>query len=102
MLERLTVASFTPTVGEVYALVDEEHGRLPLELVEARTHAPDAPPADAAGLRAPFSLVFRGPREPLLPQRIQRLEHDALGPLEIFLVPVGRDEAGTRYEAVFG
>jgi hypothetical protein len=102
MLDRLTVASFTPTVGEVYALVDDDAGRLDLELIEARTHAPDAPPSDAGGVRTPFSLLFRGPREPVLPQRIQRLEHDALGPLEIFLVPVGRDEAGTRYEAVFG
>jgi Domain of unknown function (DUF6916) len=47
------------------------------------------------GGRAPFSLVFEG--EPGLPQGIQRLEHETLGPLDVFLVPVG---AG-RYEAVF-
>jgi hypothetical protein len=102
MLDRLTVASFTPAVGEAFALVDDEVGRLELELLDARTHAPAAPPADAAGARSPFSLLFRGPREPLMPQRIYRLEHDGVGPLEIFLVPVGQDDAGTRYEAVFG
>jgi hypothetical protein len=59
-------------------------------------------PAGAGALRAPFSLVFRGPLEPLLPQGIHRLEHDALGELDLFLVPIGPDEAGTRYEAVFG
>lgn len=56
----------------------------------------------AGGLRAPFSLVFRGPREPLVPQGIRRLEHAGLGELDLFLVPIGPDEAGMRYEAVFG
>jgi hypothetical protein len=102
MLDRLTVESFAPTVGELYALDDDELGRLELELLEARTHAPGAPPTDAGGVRSPFSLLFRGPREPVMPQRIRRLEHGALGRLELFLVPVGQDEAGTRYEAVFG
>lgn len=102
MLDRLTVASFAPTLGDTYILVDDDAGlRLDLELIEAATHPADAPPTDAAGRRTPFSLLFRGPREPVLAQRIQRLEHDALGPLEIFLVPVGRDDTGTRYEAVF-
>ncbi len=49
------------------------------------------------GGRAPFSLVFRGGPDPPLPQRIYRVEHDELGALEIFLVPIAPD----RYEAVF-
>lgn len=103
MLDRLTTADFAPTIGDTYILVTEDDGPpLELELIEAVSHPPDAPPTDAAGLRTPFSLLFRGPREPVLPQRIQRLEHPAFGPLEIFLVPVGRDDTGTRYEAVFG
>jgi hypothetical protein len=57
-----------------------------------------APPPTA---RAPFSIVFLGPREPILQQRIYRLEHDELGTLDLFLVPIGRDDAGVRYEAVF-
>ena len=57
-----------------------------------------APPQTA---RAPFSIVFLGPRDPILPQRIYRLEHDELGTLDLFLVPIGRDDAGVRYEAVF-
>jgi hypothetical protein len=55
-----------------------------------------------AGLsRSPFSLVFRGGPSPPLPQRIYRVEHEALGALDIFLVPIGPDEVGQRYEAVF-
>jgi hypothetical protein len=36
-----------------------------------------------------------------LTQHIYRLQHDELGDINIFIVPVGRDERGTRYEAVF-
>jgi hypothetical protein len=46
-------------------------------------------------------LLFRGPRTPVLPQRIYRLEHAVMGPLEIFLVPIGPDAEGMRYQAVF-
>ncbi|MBE0611635.1 MAG: hypothetical protein IH609_19800 [Dehalococcoidia bacterium] len=53
------------------------------------------------GGRQPFSLVFRGPANPLLPQAIYRLESDAVEPLEIFLVPIGRDADGVTYEAIF-
>ncbi|MBO0879454.1 MAG: hypothetical protein J2P17_03600 [Mycobacterium sp.] len=49
----------------------------------------------------PFSLVFRGPREPVMVQRIYRLDNDKLGSFELFLVPIGPDDHGMRYEAVF-
>ena len=55
---------------------------------------------DAA--RAPFSLVFEAPAQPVLPQSTYRLQHAVLGALEIFLVPVGRSATGVHYEAVFG
>jgi hypothetical protein len=102
VLDRLTANSFTPAVGETFALDAGEAGRLELELLESRLHDPDAPAEDEGGRRAPFSLVFRGPADPVLPQRIYRLEHEAVGAIEIFIVPIERDEAGTSYEAVFG
>ena len=46
-----------------------------------------------------FSLLFRGPIAPVLPQRIYRLDHDTLGSMEIFLVPLGPDGQGMQYEA---
>jgi len=48
-----------------------------------------------------FSLVFRGPREPALPQRVWRFEHPALGPRDLFAVPLGPDGEGMLYEVVF-
>ena len=48
-----------------------------------------------------FSLLFRGPHQPLVPQRIYPMEHDRLGRFDLFIVPVKRDAHGLYYEAVF-
>jgi hypothetical protein len=48
-----------------------------------------------------FSAVFRGPLNFLLHQSVHRLEHERLGALELFLVPIGQEADGFRYEAVF-
>ena len=101
MLARLTATSFAPAVGEAFVLDAGEAGQFDLELVESRLHDPDAPAQDASGARAPFTLLFRGPAEPLLPQGIYRLEHQSMGALEIFIVPIGQDADGVAYEAVF-
>jgi hypothetical protein len=50
---------------------------------------------------APFSLVLRGPRAPLLPQATYALLHPRLGRVELFLVPIAQDAQGARYEATF-
>jgi hypothetical protein len=101
VLDRLTADTFTPAVGDTFALDAGDAGHLHVELVEARLQRPGEPAADEAGARAPFSLLFRGPAEPVLPQQIYRLEHESIGPLEIFIVPVSHDQSGTIYEAVF-
>lgn len=36
-----------------------------------------------------------------LPQATYRIENANLGVLEVFLVPIGPDESGMRYEATF-
>lgn len=48
-----------------------------------------------------FSLVFRGPLEAFLPQRLYRVGHDVLGEFDLFLVPIAQDAEGFQYEAVF-
>lgn len=101
MLDRLTVDSFKPAVGSAFTIGDPAGTHVSLELVDAYTHDPDAPAEDESGTRSPFTLLFRGPSDPILPQRIYRLEHESLEPLEIFIVPLGVDAEGTRYEAIF-
>ncbi|MFN0148417.1 MAG: DUF6916 family protein [Dehalococcoidia bacterium] len=51
--------------------------------------------------RAPFSLTFAGPAQPVLPQRIYTVAHDRLGTLDIFLVPLGPRGDAMLYEAIF-
>ena len=48
-----------------------------------------------------FTLLFRAPVDAPQSQGIYWLEHDVLGAMEIFLVPVSRDAVGLSYEAVF-
>ena len=48
-----------------------------------------------------FSLFFQGSAAWPLQQRIYQLEHDQLGKMELFLVPVGSDKEVLYYEAVF-
>jgi hypothetical protein len=99
VLTDLTLATFEPRLGESFRIALDEGQGVDVELVEAVASAGGG--ARGEGLREPFSIVFRGPYEPVLPQRIYRIEHDELGALEIFLVPIGPDESGMRYEAVF-
>ena len=102
MLDKLTVDDFRSTVGDRFKVDLDGTGTLELEVVEAATHDPEAAITDDSGTRSPFSVEFRGPTEPVLPQRIYHLEHDKVGALEIFVVPIGVDAAGAHYEAVFG
>jgi hypothetical protein len=48
-----------------------------------------------------FSIVFRGPSDPLLPQGMHRFHRDAIGTFDLFIVPIRRDQHGLYYEAVF-
>lgn len=48
-----------------------------------------------------FSLYFFGGEKFQLPQGTFRLQHEKLGELFLFLVPVGREPTGYKYEAVF-
>ena len=90
--------TFAPLVGSIFRL-DAGDFSAEVELAEAAATAPEGQ-LDERG--RPFSLVFRGPSEPVLAQRIYAFEHDELGAFELFIVPIGRDESGTSYEAAFG
>jgi hypothetical protein len=39
--------------------------------------------------------------EPFLPQGMRKLQHETVGELDLFLVPVGQDAQGFQYEAAF-
>jgi hypothetical protein len=95
-LADVTHSTFSEHVGDVFTLKADD---LTLELTLAAADA-RAAPADPEA-RTPFSLVFTAPADPLLGQGMYAIDHPQLGVLDIFIVPIGRDEGATRYEAVF-
>jgi len=48
-----------------------------------------------------FSLIFTGVPSPWLQQGSYKLAHPQLSDCELFLVPLGPDATGMRYQAVF-
>ena len=101
-IEWLTHDDFAGRVGEQFEMRVADGPSVALELIEATE-------GDTPGGRGPegqerrqFSLVFRGPATPVMPQGTYPLGHAELDGLELFLVPVGPDEEGMQYEAAFG
>ena len=94
-MEELTLEDFAPHVGAKF--------RVEAAGVDAEFELTDASPAPhpgPEGRRHPFALVFRGPPG-VLPQQIYTVHHPDRGPLDVFLVAIGADADGVRYEAVF-
>lgn len=48
-----------------------------------------------------FAIYFLGPGDFYLPQRIYHIEHEVLGTMLIFIVPVGAQAGRYQYEAIF-
>jgi hypothetical protein len=109
MLDKLTSANFAPHLHETFKLSlgpwgqphdPAAHGEaLALELIEVADLGDET--ATDPARRRPFSLIFRQPNGAYLPQRIYTIEHAALGRLDLFLVPIGPDQVGMRYQAIF-
>lgn len=52
--------------------------------------------------RDSFALQFLGPSNPQLAQGTYPMQHETLGQeLPIFIVPIGHQEGGFQYEAIF-
>lgn len=109
MLEKLNPELCSKWVGFEFQLQLSEETAVSLELIEVKTlpsfidSLPSWRKAKAHELRQePFSLVFRGPHEPALIQRMYTLVHEQAGTVaNIFLVPIDADGDGRYYEALF-
>lgn len=96
MLEQLTLQDFEPLLGKTFEL---GHGA---EVRPARLVSATAGRANHDDFRAPFSLIIRAEMsQGYWPQGTYRLSHAKLGDLELFMVPIGPDGEGMRYEINF-
>lgn len=84
---------FEPHVGSIFR-VEAAGDAVPLQLAEVQR-----------GLSTPrmlqFSLFFKGPLQPFLQQQTVHLNHDVLGEMDLFIVPVGKEESQFVYQVVF-
>ena len=105
MLEHFTTETFAGRVGETFRILGDGPRPVDAALAEVTVLGGSATGSAVSGRDGgrpqAFSLVFRAPREAQLAQRTYRMEHDAIGAFDLFLVPIGADGDGMRYEAVF-
>ena len=94
MPELFTKEGFAEHLNTKFRVPLESSGAVELELVEVVSTL-------STPRQEQFSVFFSGPADVYLPQMTYRMEHDALGQLDLFIVPVGRTPAGFKYEAVF-
>ena len=92
--------AFAGRVGETFVLHPAEGPALEVTLVEANALAPPGPAAPASVRQEPYSLLFRANGNTYLPQSTYRVEHEAMDELNLFLVPIGPDDVGMRFEAI--
>jgi len=93
------MATFADRIGETFSVSFDPDEPTEVELISVTDLGSDR--AEELEQRRPFSLEFRAPTEQTFPQRIYRMEHPELSSFELFLVPIGPDERGMRYEAIF-
>ncbi len=101
-LAELTITDFKRTLEQIWTI--ELPGGGTVEATLSQVSALGEPPRPGVELtRQAFSLIWRGPPQPLLPQQIYRLSHPSYAQLEVFLVPIGPDPVtrAMRYEAIF-
>jgi len=88
---------FIPYIGERFNVASLPDVSLQIELVEAKASSGRAgtPQEDS------FSLIFRAARNCPLDQGSVALEHAGAGWIVVFLVPIGEDQDGQYFEAIF-
>jgi hypothetical protein len=96
MPEPMTMDMFAPHVGETFRMIVNDEWEIHMRLSSVKPLA-----GDRGGERAPFSLIFHAPPLAFVEQQIFGVEHDTMDPFELFLVPIGPDDRGMRYQAVF-
>jgi len=94
----LTAEEFSKHLNTPFRVEVSAAAAVDLELVEVKDYMKNA--GDQEGMER-FSVFFKGPGKPFLLQRTYSLSNQEMGQIDLFLVPIGPDGDGFRYEAVF-
>ena len=93
-----TEADFAKNVNTTFRVELESPRPIEVKLIAVTRRVTE--PNEQAGMER-FSVVFYGPADVFLPQNTYRMTHPQMGEFEIFLVPLGPEAEGFRYEAVY-
>ena len=96
--DALTEEAFTRNLNTKFHVTAEGGPGVELELAEVVGYK--SGPNEQQGLER-FSAFFDGPGDICLRQATYTFEHERMGSFPLFIVPVGKNERGYRYEAVF-
>lgn len=100
-LGELTIDAVKPLIGLEFTLVLPDGSTTTLKLEEALKFETSQRRRKTPPKREAFSIYFAGDPSITLPQGMYLLRNEAATFDGVFLVPVGRDETATEYEAVF-
>lgn len=95
-LNTLTVTDFEPHLNTVFQLHYGNGEMLEVTLIEAKARGMDAPER-----RQGFSLLLQSTINDYLQQGIYHITHEVVEPMDLFIVPVGANQTGMRYEIIF-
>jgi hypothetical protein len=98
MSDLQTEAEFTRNVNTKFRLLVEAPLPIDLTLISVTPRKNES--HEQAGMER-FSVIFRGPLEIFLPQQTYRVSHPDMGDFDIFLVALGQEPDGFKYEAVY-
>ena len=91
-------ADFAKNVNTNFRIELEGDAHIDLKLVSVTPRKIE--PTEQAGMER-FSVVFLGPLDFFLPQQTYHVTHPEMGEFDVFLVAIGKEEDGFRYEAVY-
>jgi hypothetical protein len=93
-LRSVTSQTFAEQLNTRFSIESGPSDAEEMELIEA-TEKQSSPTQEQ------FSLIFRAASDTVPNQGQYTMKHEKLGVLELFLVPVGKDDKGLYYEAFF-
>ena len=101
-LNELNFETFASQTDTVFHVTLEDGTQVPLILKNATNLALKQSDGAIAKSYESFSLVFAGPWDQVLEQRIHSFQHPRIGHFEMFIVPViSLDTSAAHYECIF-
>jgi hypothetical protein len=95
MTEQVPYAAFAEHIGSTFTIYYNAEATLQVHLASATELQAPTPEGHS------FQLIFQSHQREYLPQGSFRFSHPALGEQQIFIVPIGPNAQGMRYEAIF-